>query len=200
MYRFYRFSHAATDDGAVKSGQEGNRSDSMSANWRMNKPCRGSRRSSRKGNGDRTQNVFCTSDWPCVFHQVGLCLFGHKRFSPALQYPSATTPSHSTSIIPIPSPSFVTAIKRLSQPDCSVWRRVRSPFLSSWLLSLKTKKYTYIQKIYICVQTVALQFTEPRWTVRDPNKLLIINWGKYAVIVALAPHLLSFFYGWVAEN
>lgn len=114
--------------------------------------------------------------------------------------PSATTPSHSTSIIPIPSPSFVTAIKRLSQPDCSVWRRVRSPFLSSWLLSLKTKKYTYIQKIYICVQTVALQFTEPRWTVRDPNKLLIINWGKYAVIVALAPHLLSFFYGWVAEN
>jgi len=60
--------------------------------------------------------------------------------------------------------------------------------LSFWLLSPKN--------ITNCCPLV--DFTEPRWAFRDPNKLLIINWGKYAVIVAVASSTSFFLSFWLS--
>jgi len=127
-----------------------------------------------------------------VFHQVSLRLcLGHKRFSPAvhLQFRfQIHSQLHFQFRFRTPSrPRLL-----WQQLTVSVSRIVTSGGgsgrLSFWLLSPKN--------ITNCCPLV--DFTEPRWAFRDPNKLLIINWGKYAVIVAVASSTSFFLSFWLS--
>lgn len=113
----------------------------------------------------RTQNVFCTSGWACVL--AWPLSFPQKIFTCR----SGGLCGRSADLL-----TLVTAINRLSQASGGGPGRF---CLSFGLLSPKTERKL-------------LPSNSHGEAFRDPNKLLIINWGKYAVIVAVAsPFLFS---------